>query len=130
MENGNYVALKDLPTVKYTFQLGGGIGGRTVKIGDIITVIGVTNDIDSKSVQTMQLLNRIELNSFMEAFELATLDTVKNHLANGNDLFFNNTHRVAQVNYQLSSNSYINARLVGQAHHAMLAIRDLNFVHK
>ena len=58
-----FTANQDMP-IKYTFQLGGGVKGRTIKAGEIITAIDVVNDIDSQSVSTLETLHRIEKNYF------------------------------------------------------------------
>lgn len=64
---GQFVANQDIK-VKYTYQLGGGINGRTVKKGDIVTVVGTMNDINSQSVSCVELLHRIEINAFKSLF--------------------------------------------------------------
>lgn len=67
MENGKYSANQDI-NIKYTFQLGGGLKGRTVKKGEIVTVIGVMNDINSQSVSCIELIYRTEINAFKSLF--------------------------------------------------------------
>ena len=62
-----YTANKDM-NIKYIYSLGGGIKGRTIKKGEIVTKIGEMYDINTKSVSTLELLNRVELNSFMSCF--------------------------------------------------------------
>lgn len=64
---GKFVANQDIK-VKYTYQLGGGIKGRTVKKGDIVTAIGMMNDVNSQSVSCAELLHRIEINAFKSLF--------------------------------------------------------------
>jgi hypothetical protein len=64
-----YAANIDMP-IKYTFQLGGGLNGRTIKKGEVVTMIGVMNDINSQSVSTMETLHRIEKNHFDNNFTL------------------------------------------------------------
>ena len=64
---GQFVANQDI-NVKYTYQLGGGLKGRTVKKGEIVTAIGVMNDINSQSVSCVELMHRIELNAFKALF--------------------------------------------------------------
>lgn len=64
---GQFVANQDI-NAKYTYQLGGGTKGRTVKKGEIVTAIGVTNDINSQSVSTLELLHRVEINAFKTLF--------------------------------------------------------------
>ena len=64
---GQFVANQDIK-VKYTYQLGGGLKGRTVKKGEIVTVIGVMNDVNSQSVSCVELLHRIEINAFKSLF--------------------------------------------------------------
>lgn len=56
--------------IKYTYQLGGGIrsNARTVKAGDIITVSGYCTDIDTVTIATKELLNRVDLGSFNAIF--------------------------------------------------------------
>ena len=62
-----YTANKDM-NIKYIYSLGGGIKGRTIKKGEIVTKTGEMYDINTKSVSTLELLNRVELNSFMSCF--------------------------------------------------------------
>lgn len=64
---GTYTANCDLP-IKYIFQLGGGINGRTLKKGDKVNVICIVNDINAQSVATSETLHRIELASFLANF--------------------------------------------------------------
>lgn len=72
MKNNNYtgvyVANKDMP-IKYTYSLGGGLKGRTIKAGETVTVSSIMNDIDSQSVATIELLHRISLPFFIENFK-------------------------------------------------------------
>lgn len=67
IEKGQYVANCDMP-IKYTFQLGGGIKGRTIKKGETVTVIGQMTDIDTVSVSTLECLNRINAAYFKANF--------------------------------------------------------------
>lgn len=67
MEKGKYIANEDL-NMKYIYQLGGGIKGRTIKKGEVVTAIGIMNDINSQSATTRELLHRVELNSFKKLF--------------------------------------------------------------
>lgn len=64
---GQFVANQDIKA-KYTYQLGGGLKGRTVKKGEIVTAIGVMNDVNSQSVSCVELLHRIEINAFKSLF--------------------------------------------------------------
>lgn len=67
IEPGFYKANKDM-NIKYVFKLGGGMNGRTIRQGEIVTVIGTMNDVNSQSVSTIELLNRVELNGFKACF--------------------------------------------------------------
>lgn len=67
IQNGKYLANCDMP-IKYTYQLGGGIKGRTIKKGEFVTVIGVVTDIDSISVSTIESLHRISAPYFINNF--------------------------------------------------------------
>lgn len=65
-----FKATKDLPHILYNYSNGGGINGRTIKEGDIVTTIGTTPDVGSWSVSTREVLYRMELNGFLKCFEL------------------------------------------------------------
>lgn len=64
-----FTANHDMP-IKYVFSLGGGIKGRTIKKGEVITYGGEMNDIDKKSIWTLETLHRIESNYFKAHFTL------------------------------------------------------------
>lgn len=65
---GRFAAKQDMPTVLYNINHNNGIKGRSVKQGDIVTAIGLTNDIDSRSVRCVELLYRINETSFNNLF--------------------------------------------------------------
>lgn len=67
IQNGKYVANIDMP-IKYTYQLGGGINGRTIKKGEEVTVIARMPDINSASIATIETLYRINDKFFAENF--------------------------------------------------------------
>ena len=67
MKNGKYSANQDV-NIKYAYQYGGGLLGRTVKMGEIVTVIGVMTDINSRSVSCLELLHRTEMHAFNSLF--------------------------------------------------------------
>jgi hypothetical protein len=62
-----YQAISDV-NIKYTYQHGGGLKGRTVKAGDIVTVIGRSIEIDTPCVSCIELLHKITEDSFKAFF--------------------------------------------------------------
>jgi hypothetical protein len=64
---GQYTAKRDMP-IKYIYSLGGGLRGRTIKAGEIITAVDIVNDINNQSVSTLETLNRISFDFFINNF--------------------------------------------------------------
>lgn len=64
---GIYKANTDMP-IKYIYQLGGGIKGRTIKKGDTVSVIGHVTDIGTVSIETVETLYRINAEYFLSNF--------------------------------------------------------------
>lgn len=88
-----YIANQDTK-ILYTYPLGGGIKGRTVKKGDIITKTGEMTDIDTVSVCTAETLRRIVKSYFEKVFDVydpfkvvasipGSMGVFDTHLANG-----------------------------------------------
>lgn len=69
---GKYVANCDMP-IKYVFQLGGGIKGRTVKQGETVTVVGSRTDIDTPVVEVAETLHVIAESYFRNNFTAAPI---------------------------------------------------------
>jgi hypothetical protein len=64
---GQYTAKRDMP-IKYIYSLGGGLRGRTIKAGEVITAVDIVSDISNNSVATAETLNRIALDFFLSNF--------------------------------------------------------------
>ena len=62
-----FQAIKDV-NMKYVFSLGGGINGRTVKAGEVVTFLGESTEIDTPCVSCFELLHRITKDSFNKLF--------------------------------------------------------------
>lgn len=58
-----FIANQDV-NVKYTYKLGGGIKGRTVKAGEVVTFLSESTEIDTPCVSCFELLNRMTKQSF------------------------------------------------------------------
>jgi len=58
--------------ILYVASLGGGVSGRTVKKGEKIRFLGVTNDLGRESVSTYETLHRIDKHYFFSAFKQAS----------------------------------------------------------
>lgn len=70
LKGKKFVAKQDTE-ILYTYKLGGGIKGRKVKKGDVITFLSVMNDLGRESVATYETVHRIDKHSFFHIFEPA-----------------------------------------------------------
>lgn len=70
MENKQkFIAINDVDTL-YTFKLGGGILGRKVKKGDVVTFLTYENSFIHEMVTCYELLHKLPLDIFKSNFKL------------------------------------------------------------
>lgn len=63
-------AKQDTPLL-YTFKYGGGINGRKVKAGELVTVVSESIEIDTPCVRCLEILHKTAKAYFLTAFEPA-----------------------------------------------------------